>query len=129
MATSYLLLPYYISANAWITRCHFNAPYLVVGTRGISKSTVTNICKHPRTKDDVRDIRKLVRVKEIQQIMKTRICNCECRYNLCQLWMAKFMGINKHNLQVYTKTFEFIHNIRRKANRRKNMFESILIGS
>jgi transposase-like protein len=36
--------------------------------------------------------------------------------------MAKFMGINKHNLQVYTKTFEFIHNIRRKANRRKIYF-------
>jgi hypothetical protein len=27
------------------------------------------------------------------------------------------------------KTFEFIHNIRRKANRRKKMFERILIGS
>ena len=52
--------------------------------------------------------------------------NCECRSNLYQLWMAKFMGINKHNLQVYTKTFEFIHNIRRKANRRKKMFERIL---
>lgn len=55
--------------------------------------------------------------------------NCECRSNLYQLWMAKFMGINKHNLQVYTKTFEFIHNIRRKANRRKKMFERILVGS
>ena len=52
--------------------------------------------------------------------------NCECRSNLYQLSMAKFMGINKHNLQVYTKTFEFIHNIRRKANRRKKMFERIL---
>jgi transposase-like protein len=41
--------------------------------------------------------------------------------------MAKFMGINKHNLQVYTKTFEFIRDIRRKANRRKKMFERILI--
>ena len=55
--------------------------------------------------------------------------NCECRSNLYQLWMAKFMGINKHNLQVYTKTFEFIHNTRRKANRRKKLFERILIGS
>ena len=40
--------------------------------------------------------------------------NCECRSNLYQLWMAKFMGINKHNLQVYTKTFQFIHNIRER---------------
>jgi transposase len=55
--------------------------------------------------------------------------NCECRSNLYQLWIAKFMGINKHNLPAYTKTFEFIHNIRRKPNRRKNMFERILIGS
>ena len=55
--------------------------------------------------------------------------NCECRSNLYQLWMAKFMGINKHNLQVYTKTFEFIHNTRRKTNGREKMFERILIGS
>jgi len=43
--------------------------------------------------------------------------------------IAKFMGINKHNLQVYTKTFEFIHNIRRNTNRRKKMFKRILLGS
>ena len=55
--------------------------------------------------------------------------NCECRSNLYQLWIAKFMGINKHNLQAYTKTFEFIHNIRRKASMKKRMFERILIGS
>ena len=39
------------------------------------------------------------------------------------------MGINKHNLQAYTKTFEFIHNIRTKASMKKKMFERILIGS
>lgn len=55
--------------------------------------------------------------------------NCECRSNLYQLWIAKFMGVNKHNLQAYTKTFEFIHNIRRKTSMRKKMFEHILIGS
>ena len=55
--------------------------------------------------------------------------NCECRSNLYQLWIAKFMGINKHNLQAYTKTFEFIHNIRRKTSMGEKMFESILIGS
>ena len=49
--------------------------------------------------------------------------NCECRSNL------KFMGINKHNLQTYTKTFQFIHNIRRKTSVRKKMFERILIDS
>jgi hypothetical protein len=31
--------------------------------------------------------------------------------------------------QLVMLTFEFIHNIRRNANRRKKMFESILIGS
>ncbi len=36
--------------------------------------------------------------------------NCECRSNLYQLWMRKFMGVNKHNLETYSKTFQFIHN-------------------
>ena len=45
--------------------------------------------------------------------------DCECRSNLYQLWIAKFMGVNKHNLQIYTKTFEFIHNVRRKTSMRK----------
>ena len=36
--------------------------------------------------------------------------NCECRSNLYQLWIRKFMGVNKYNLQTYSKTFEFIHN-------------------
>ena len=53
--------------------------------------------------------------------------NCQCRSNLYQYWIAKFMGINKHNLQTYTKTFQFIHSIRRKTSVRKKMFESILI--
>ena len=39
------------------------------------------------------------------------------------------MGVNKHNLHTYTKTFEFIHNIGRKTSMRKKMFEHILIGS
>jgi len=43
--------------------------------------------------------------------------------------MAKFMGVNKYNLQAYTKTFEFIYNIRRKTSVRKKTFERILIGS
>ena len=36
---------------------------------------------------------------------------------------------SKHNLQAYTKTFQFIHNIRRKTSVRKKMFERILIDS
>src|SRR5215510_452618 len=36
--------------------------------------------------------------------------NCECRSNLYQLWIRKFMGVNKYNLHTYSKTFEFIHN-------------------
>ena len=35
--------------------------------------------------------------------------NCECS-SLFQLWLPKFMGVNKFNLQVYAKTFQFLHN-------------------
>ena len=31
--------------------------------------------------------------------------NCECRSNLYQLWIREFMGVNKYNLQTYSKTF------------------------
>ncbi|MFZ0514085.1 MAG: transposase [Candidatus Nitrosopolaris sp.] len=54
--------------------------------------------------------------------------NCECRSNL-SIMVTKFMGINKHNLQAYTNTFQFIHNIGRKTSVRKKMFERILIDS
>jgi predicted secreted protein len=27
--------------------------------------------------------------------------NCECRSNLYQLWIRKFMGVNKYNLQTF----------------------------
>jgi transposase-like protein len=50
--------------------------------------------------------------------------NCECRSNLYQLWIRKFMGVNKYNLQTYSKTFQFIHNNRTKA--RKERFLEIL---
>jgi transposase-like protein len=50
--------------------------------------------------------------------------NCECRSNLYQLWIRKFMGVNKYNLQTYSKTFEFIHNNRTKT--RKERFMKIL---
>jgi transposase-like protein len=43
--------------------------------------------------------------------------NCECRSNLYQLWIGKFIGVNKHNLQAYSKTFQFIHNSRRIKSR------------
>ena len=35
--------------------------------------------------------------------------NCECRSNLCQLWLKKFMGVNRNNLQAYVKSFQFVH--------------------
>ncbi len=38
--------------------------------------------------------------------------NCECITNLFKLWLSKFMGINKFNLQLYARTFEFLHNHR-----------------
>jgi transposase-like protein len=51
--------------------------------------------------------------------------NCECRSNLYQLWMRKFMGVNKHNLQTYSKTFQFIHNNKRTKTREER-FKEIL---
>jgi transposase-like protein len=50
--------------------------------------------------------------------------NCECRSNLYQLWIRKLMGVNKYNLQTYSKTFQFIHNNRTKT--RKERFMEIL---
>jgi transposase-like protein len=50
--------------------------------------------------------------------------NCECRSNLYQLWIRKFMGVNKYNLQTYSKTFQFIHNNRTKT--REERFMEIL---
>lgn len=50
--------------------------------------------------------------------------NCECRSNLYQLWIRKFMGVNKYNLQVYSKVFQFIHNSR--SSTRKERFMKIL---
>lgn len=50
--------------------------------------------------------------------------NCECRSNLYQLWIRKFMSVNKHNLQTYSKTFQFIHNNRTKT--REERFMGIL---
>jgi transposase-like protein len=38
--------------------------------------------------------------------------NCECRTNLFKLWLSKFMGVNKFNLHLYAKTFQFLHNHR-----------------
>jgi transposase-like protein len=54
------------------------------------------------------------------------INNCECRSNLYQLWIAKFMGVNKYNLEAYPKAFEFIHNMRRKTDSREERFMKIL---
>jgi transposase-like protein len=52
--------------------------------------------------------------------------NCECRRsNLYQLWIKKFMGVNKHNLQTYSKAFQFIHNLR-SVEDRKERFRLIL---
>ncbi|MGD9534371.1 MAG: transposase [Candidatus Nitrosocosmicus sp.] len=51
--------------------------------------------------------------------------NCECRSNLYQLWMRKFMGVNKHNLETYSKTFQFIHN-NGKTKKREERFMGIL---
>jgi len=52
--------------------------------------------------------------------------NCECRSNLYQLWIRKFMGVNKHNLETYSKTFQFIHNNKRGTKTREERFMEIL---
>lgn len=54
------------------------------------------------------------------------INNCECRSNLYKLWISKFMGVNKYNLQAYSKVFQFIHNNRIKTDNRKERFMKIL---
>jgi transposase-like protein len=38
--------------------------------------------------------------------------NCECRTNLFKYWLGKFRGVNKYNLHLYAKTFQFLHNTR-----------------
>ena len=73
-----------------------------------------------------------IHTQKYQSFTKERICkwyctcinNCECRSNLYQLWVRKFMGVNKYNLQTYSKTLEFIHNNRTKA--REERFMEIL---
>lgn len=50
--------------------------------------------------------------------------NCECRSNLCQLWLRKFMGVNRHNLQAYIKSLQFVHNSRNVS--REERFMQIL---
>lgn len=48
---------------------------------------------------------------------EVHVNNCEWRSNLYQIWIRKFMGVNKHNLETYSKTFQFIHNNRRTKTR------------
>jgi len=43
---------------------------------------------------------------------QVHVNNCECRTNLFKLWLSKFMGVNKFNLSIYAKTFQFLHNNR-----------------
>ena len=43
---------------------------------------------------------------------EVHVNNCECKTNLFKLWLAKFMGVNKFNLHLYAKTFQFLHNNR-----------------
>lgn len=52
--------------------------------------------------------------------------NCECRTNLFKIWIAKFMGVNKYNLEAYSKAFQFIHNNRSNTDNRKERFMKIL---
>ncbi len=47
--------------------------------------------------------------------------NCKHRANLLKLWLSKFMGINKYNLPVYAKAFQFLHNDRRLDSYEKFM--------
>ncbi|MDR4511012.1 MAG: hypothetical protein MRJ93_04830 [Nitrososphaeraceae archaeon] len=49
--------------------------------------------------------------------------NCECGSNLYQIWTRKFMGVNKYNLQVHSKTIQFIHKNRRIKTREERFME------
>lgn len=41
-----------------------------------------------------------------------------------QIWIRKFMGVNKHNLETYSKTFQqFIHNNKRTKTREERFVE------
>ena len=50
--------------------------------------------------------------REYTKADEIRVNNCKCRTNLQKMWLSKFMGVNKFNLQRYTKTFQFLHNNR-----------------
>ena len=50
------------------------------------------------------------------------ISTTECRANLLKTWFPKFMGVNKFNLQIYAKTFQFLHN-----NRHMNINEKFMM--
>jgi transposase-like protein len=47
--------------------------------------------------------------------------NYERRTNLFKLWLSKFMGVNKFNLPIYAKTFQFLHN-----NRHLDIYEKFM---
>jgi transposase-like protein len=49
------------------------------------------------------------------------INNCECIANLFKIWLSKFMGVNKYNLNTYAKTYQFIYN-----NRRLDIFSKFI---
>jgi transposase-like protein len=36
------------------------------------------------------------------------INNCECIANLFKIWLSKFMGVNKYNLNTYAKTYQWL---------------------
>jgi len=38
--------------------------------------------------------------------------NAECRVGLLKFWLKKHRGVNKWHLELYVKTFQFIHNHR-----------------
>jgi transposase-like protein len=54
--------------------------------------------------------------------------NCECRSNLYQLWIRKFMGVNKYNLQTYSKTFQLFIIIEQR-HERKDSWKFFVISS
>lgn len=56
----------------------------------------------------------------------THVNNCECASNLYQMWMSKFMGVNKNNLEAYSKTCELVINSRARAMSKEKRFMQIL---
>jgi transposase-like protein len=57
---------------------------------------------------------------------EAHVNNCECAANLYRMWIRKFMGVNKNNLEAYSKACELVINSRAKGMSKEERFMQIL---